>query len=351
MDGFAVRSSDTYGASPSLPIYLKVIGEIQMGDEAKISINTGEAVKIATGGMLPPNADAVVMVEDTEYLDSDTIEVKRGVSSFENTIQIGDDVKSGEIVLEKGRVLNPYCIGILAGIGVVEVDVYRRIEVGIISTGDELVDPHVKPRPGQIRNVNSYLIGSLVLECGGIPNYYGIVKDDFSELREISLNAINNNDLVLITGGSSIGVRDLTLDVINSLGKPGVLIHGVSMKPGKPTIIGKVKGKPIIGLPGHPTSGMMVFKILIKPLILKLQRASQQERYITARITRNVPSLSGREDYIRVKLHQEGDEYLASPLFGPSSILSTMVKADGIVKIRLDDEGLYEGELVKVMMI
>jgi molybdopterin molybdotransferase len=351
MDGFAVRAEDTSSATPSSPVYLKVTGEINMGEEAKEEVGSGEAVKIATGGMLPGGANAVVMLEYTEYLRDDTIEVKKAVGALENTVQVGEDIKRGEIILQEGELLQPQHIGVLAGIGVMEVKVYKRVKVGLISTGDELVEPHKSPTPGRIRNVNSYLIGSLIKQNGGSPILFGIVKDEFSLLREVAREALEECDLLLIIGGSSIGTRDLTRDVINSLGKPGVLVHGIGIKPGKPTLLGKVKGKPVIGLPGHPTSSMVVYIVVVQPLIDMIQGLKRKERKVKAKITQAIPSLIGREDYVRVKLKKEGDGWFAEPLFGSSAILSTILKADGLVKIGIDDEGLDESEEVEVSLL
>ncbi|MDI6703711.1 MAG: molybdopterin-binding protein [bacterium] len=347
MDGFAVRSQDTYSAREGSPIYLKVIGEIKMGEEARLSLRSGEAIKISTGGMIPKDGDAVVMIENTEYIDDKLIEVKRSVANFENIIRIGEDVKKGDLILKKGEVIKPQYIGVLAGIGVISVEVYKRIKVSIIPTGDEIVDIDIEPKLGEVRDINSYLLSNLIKEYGGEVTYSGIIKDDFAKLKEAVLNGVEASDIVLISGGSSVGTRDKTLDVVSSLGE--VLVHGIHIRPGKPTLIGKINNKPVFGLPGHPASTMVVFITIVRPLLDKIQDIERRDKIIHARMKRNIPSPIGREDYIRVILEKRNGEYLASPLFGKSGLIMPMVVADGLVKIGKDTEGLDEGEMVEVI--
>lgn len=372
MDGYALRAEDVFGASFTLPAYLKVTGEVLMGQEPIRNLQKGEAMKIATGGMLPVGADAVIMVEHTEKITEDQIEVKKGIAIGENVIQIGEDIKKGQNLLQKGRKIRSQDIGVMAGIGVTDVDVYQQIRIGIISTGDELISPQISSEIGQVRNVNSYLLISKIREISCIPSFFGIVRDDSRLIKEAVLELIQTNDMVLISGGSSIGTRDVVLDVLKSLGE--ILVHGVAIKPGKPTIISNVQGKPVFGLPGHPTSAMIVFMILVIPLINKWQQTfclkevvSIQRAPLLAIITRNVPSMPGREDYIMVRIEmiqstehrtQNTDEqmrdslsYLAHPIFGKSGLISTMIKADGLVRIPIDSEGLDEGEEVEVYCI
>lgn len=384
MDGYALRAEDVFGASFSLPAYLTVIGEVLMGQEPIQNLQKGEAMKIATGGMLPVGADAVIMVEHTEKIDENQIEVKKSIAIGENVVQIGEDIKKGQDLLQKGRKIQSQDIGVMAGIGVTDVDVYQQIRIGIISTGDELISPQISAKIGQVRNINSYLLISKIREIVGIPSFFGIVKDDSRLIKEAVLELIQTNDMVLISGGSSIGTRDLVLDVLKSLGE--ILVHGVAIKPGKPTIISNVQGKPVFGLPGHPVSSMVVFIILVMPLINKWQQTfclqepvSIQKAPLLAIISRNVPSMPGREDYIMVRLEavqntghrtqnteykaqsideqmtgykqQSGSQYLAHPIFGKSGLISTMIKADGLVRIPIDSEGLDEGEEVEVYCI
>ena len=352
MDGFAVRAGDTFGASVSLPAYLKMAGEILMGQETIGFLKTGEVWAIPTGGMLPSGADAVVMLEYTEELNEYTIGITRPVAPGENVVRRGEDVSKGSLVFRSGHRLRPQDIGLLAALGMAAVEVRNPIRAGIISTGDEVVDANETPQPGQVRDVNSYTLYSLVMESGGLPILYGVVPDDFTALHDLMMKALDENDLVLVSGGSSVGARDVARGVIASLGKPGVLFHGISIRPGKPTIGAVVKGKPVFGLPGHPVSAMVVFDLLVKPLIkyncYPDEKGNNLEFPLRAYLTRNVRSAAGREDYIRVKLSEKDRRLCAEPVLGKSGLIATMVKADGLAKIPASREGIEAGEEVEV---
>lgn len=352
MDGFAVRAKDTFGATEAMPAYLTLVGEVFMGQEAKTPLTAGQAIKVATGGMLPANADAVVMIEYTEELDQDTIGVVRPVAPGENIVRKGEDLSIGNIVLTDGALIRPQELGILSGLGNTKVPVYRKPRVAIISTGDELVPSDEEPKLGQVRDINSYTIMGLVAECGGQPVMYGIIPDTYEELYKTTADALVDNDLVIISGGSSVGTRDVTAKVLNYLGKPGVLVHGVSVKPGKPTILGVVQGKAVYGLPGHPVSAMIIFNIFVKPVIDKLQGRKNiiPGNIVKALVTRNIASTAGREDYLRVALQKKDGHYWAEPVLGKSGLISTMVKADGIFCIAMDKEGVQAGEEVEVIL-
>lgn len=352
VDGFAVLAEDTFGASEALPAMLTVAGEVLMGQEAAVPIARGKAVRIATGGMLPPGSDAVVMIEYTEELDHRDITVLRPAAPGENVIQAGEDVGLGDRILPDGWQLRPQDLGVLAGIGLSEIPVYARPRVGIISTGDELVGPDEVPGPGQVRDINSYTIFGMVQQNGGIPKLYGIVRDHYELLEQKVNAAVEENDLVVISGGSSVGTRDATGRVIEGLGAPGILAHGLSIRPGKPTILGMVGNKPVFGLPGHPVAAMVVFDLLIKPTmkhLLGLTRA-RPEPEAAAKVSRNVASGPGREDFVRVMLEQRNGELWAVPVLGKSGLISTMVRADGIFRIPLDQEGVMAGEVVQVRL-
>jgi len=350
MDGFAVKAKDTFGASESLPAYLDITGEIFMGKDARGELGTGQARKIPTGGMLPPGADAVVMIEHTESLDEDTIGVTRPVGPGENVVLRGEDVLHGNTVLQAGHIIRPQDLGMLAAVGVSKVDVLNSVRVGIISTGDEVVPVEVKPGPGQVRDINSYALYGQVMACGGEPVLYGVVRDDFEELRDTLAGAVSECDLVILSGGSSVGTRDVASKVIESLGRPGILFHGISIKPGKPTVGAVVENKPVFGLPGHPVSAMLVFELLVAPLVRYGEyRKNPLEFAVRARLTRNMRSAAGREDYIRVKLVEgERGELSAEPILGKSGLIATMVKAHGLAMIPADKEGVEAGEYVAV---
>ncbi len=355
MDGYAIRAEDSFGATDSLPSYLKIIGEIKMGVKPEFKINPGEVVKISTGGMLPEGANAVMMVEYTEQIDDTTIEARRSISPWENVIRKNEDLKIGEIILRKGSRLRPQDIGILAGIGKTNIKIYRKPKIAIISTGNEIILAEGEPRIGQVRDINSYTLGACIEEAGGIPVYRGIIKDEVILLEQEIKKAIKEDKIeaVIISGGSSVGVRDITLEVLNRLGNPGVLIHGVSVKPGKPTILAISNNRPMFGLPGHPVSAMIIFDLFVRPLISWLQGGEynyNSAKEIEAELTCNVVSDSGREDYVRVFVYEEGEKFYAEPILGKSGLISTMVRASGLIKIGLNVEGLEKGSKVMVRL-
>ncbi len=353
MDGYAVKARDTFGASEAMPAMLEVAGEVLMGQAAPVSVVAGQAVKISTGGMLPEGADAVVMVEYTEPLDSRNILVVRPVAPGENVVRRGEDISEGQVVISAGTVVRPQEMGAMAGLGIVSCPVVKRPRVGILSTGDEVVNPEQEPGPGQVRDINSYSLAGLAEEAGGCAVCYGIVHDEFALLEEAVKKALKENDIVVVSGGSSVGTRDVTSNVLNSLGRPGVLVHGVSVKPGKPTILGVVDNQPVIGLPGHPASAMVLADIFLVPLIRAyagLGFTSLCRRSVKAAMGRNMASAAGRLDYIRVALGRSDGRIIADPVLGKSGLITTMVKADGFVIIPMEKEGLEAGEEVEVIL-
>ena len=355
MDGYAIKAEDSFGVSESLPAYLRVVGEIHMGCKPEFKINLGEAAKISTGGMLPDGTNAVVMLEYVEQVDEKNIEVRKSVAPWENVARKDEDLKAGKIILKKGHKLRPQDIGILAGIGKINIEVYKKPKIAIISTGNEIVPAKDIPDLGQVRDINSYTLGACILETQTTPVYKGIVKDEKILLEGKIREVIEKKeaDAIIISGGSSVGSRDITLEVLDKLGKPGILVHGVSVKPGKPTIIAVVDNIPIFGLPGHPVSAMIIFDIFVKTLITWLQGSDCQFKsniQIEAEIDSNIASDSGREEYIRVFLYEKEGKYYAKPILGKSGLISNMVQASGLVKINLNIEGLEKGSKVKVKL-
>ena len=352
MDGYSVRSSDTFGASEGLPAYLDVVGEVPMGRASALSVSPGQAAEAYTGGMLAGGADAVLMVEHTQRADESTIEVLRPVAPGENVVQVGEDVHSGDTVVPAGHVLRPQDLGGLLALGITQIEVGRRPRVAIVSTGDELVPPEESPGPGQIRDVNTYTTSALVVQAGGVPVPIALVEDDYEAQRNAAIQALREGDVLVFSAGSSVSSRDLTASVIDSLGEPGVLVHGISLKPGKPTIVGMVEGKPAFGLPGNPVSAMVVFDLLVRPTIYLLSGCSNPPDAPTARATllRDISSVAGREDYTQVQLVQKNGLLCADPVFGKSSLIYTLVRADGVVRVPLDKGGLYAGEEVSVRL-
>ncbi|MCS6888542.1 gephyrin-like molybdotransferase Glp [Chloroflexus sp.] len=351
MDGFAVRAVDTYGASESLPAYLTLCGEVPMGRAPHFTVGPGQAALIHTGGMLPAGSDSVVMIEHTQYLDATTIEVARPVAIGENVIPIGEDVKRGELLFPRGHRLRPQDLGGLAGVGIVQVPVVARPRVAILASGDEVVPADAEIAPGQVRDINSYTIAALARRAGGEPILCGIAPDDPAVLAQMARAALEVADLLVLSAGSSVSARDHTVKVIESLGAPGVLVHGVAIHPGKPTIIAAAGNRPIFGLPGNPVSAMIAFGLFVAPALRRLQGMPDiAPPPIQAVLTLNIASKPGREDFVPVRLHRRDGTLYAEPVFGKSNLIYTMAHADGLVRVPLDLTGLYAGATVEVTL-
>ncbi len=359
MDGYAVSARDTFGATEAMPAYLRIAGEVRTGEETVTPLGKGEAFSISTGGMLPPGSDAVVMLEHTARAGAGELEVTRPAAPGENVVQPGEDVKVGETLLTRGHRLRPQDLGALAGIGATSVEVFTRPVVAVINTGNEIVEAGTKLRPGQVRDINSYNLAALVEKAGGLPVRLGIFPDEYDEIKAAVRDGLGRCDLVAITGGSSVGTRDLTAGIIDELGRPdgkGVIVHGVSVKPGKPIIIGVACGKPVFGLPGHPVAVSVSFGLFLGPLIKMLSgevdplgiAGIPPVRVVRARIARNYSSGPGREDHLRVALERREGELWAVPVLGKSGLITTLVRAHGTVVIPLSKLGLAKGEWVDV---
>lgn len=359
VDGYTVRARDTFGASDSLPAYMTLIGEVPMGDAPAFEIDAGQCALIHTGGMLPDGADAVVMLEYTQTAHENEIEIFKSVAEGENLIRIGEDVAQGQLILPKGSRMRPAEIGGLLALGITNLRVVKKICVGLISTGDEVIDPSQSPRPGQVRDINSYTLGALVEKSGGVAKRYGIVSDQFQALKDAAATALSECDVVVITAGSSASTRDMTADVIRQLGEPGVLVHGINTRPGKPTILGVCNGKAVIGLPGNPVSALVNGYLFVVPVIEKLLGTLPRPKAtVLARLTVNLPSQAGREDWWPVKLLPSparrgagGEVYEADPIFGKSNLIFTLASADGLLRVHPDATGLSAGETVEVLLI
>ena len=355
MDGYAVIAKGTFGASASQPAYLKLAGTVEMGREATRPVHKGEAIRISTGGMLPPGADAVVMVEYTEEAGADTVEIHRGVSPWQNVIQIGDDIRKGAPVFSRGRRLKAHDVGALTGIGLSTLRVYKKPRVALISTGDEIVEADHEPLPGQVRNINQHSLAGLIDECGAELKDFGVIRDDRDALREALAAALDWADLVMLSGGSSMGAKDIALDVILSFPGAEMIFHGISVSPGKPTIYARAAGKPVLGLPGYPVSALVIFELFAAPLVRALggedaASAGSFKKTTRAILKTNVASQAGREDYVRVCLEESGGKTYARPLPGKSGAIFTLVKADGMIRIDLNQEGIEQGEEVEVIL-
>jgi molybdopterin molybdotransferase len=380
VDGYALGARDTFGASDAMPGYLNLVGEIAMGEAPRISISKGSCALIHTGGMLPEGANAVIMVENTqivskennknkktgppyplEKLDYSEVEIYRAVADGENVIRVGEDVAAGEIVLSSGIRMRAAEIGGSMALGIVSLRVAVKPKIGIISTGDEVINPNQKPHSGQVRDVNSYSLAALIIKAGGEPILYGIIPDNFELIKAASKKALKECSGLIISAGSSASERDLTALVINSLGNPGVLVHGINIRPGKPTILAVCEGKPVIGLPGNPVSALVIAGLFIIPVIEKLLsvKHSRPCPSVLAKITVNVPSQTGREDWVAVKLvHdnstslQTGEErWQAVPVFGKSNLIFSLAASDGLVRIPSESTGISANETVEVRLM
>ena len=354
MDGFAVVAASTFGASEAAPALLELVGSVAMGEVPSLPVGRGEAVALPTGGMLPPGADAVVMVEHTESLDATTLEVSHSAAPGQNVIEPSEDAARGEILLQRGAALRPQETGLLAALGLGSVPVFRRPIVAILSTGDEIVPVEVEPRPGQVRDVNSHSLAALVGQAGGVARSLGIVPDRLDDLLLAARGALEAADMLLISGGSSVGTRDLTVDVLEALPDSELLVHGVAIRPGKPTLLASVGGKAVWGLPGHVASAMVVFHTLVRPVLRRvagLERDRKPEALVRATLSRNLSSVHGRVDFIRVRLDGPPDRLEAVPILGRSGLVRTMVEADGLLRIERNTEGLEAGTEVSVLLL
>lgn len=349
VDGYAVYAADTSGASPSLPAYLNRAGAVLMGQPAATGLLPNEAIEIHTGAMLPPGADAVVMLERTQMLSSTIIEVLAPAAPGENVIHAGEDIQEGALILPAGHRLRPQDIGGLLAAGILALEVSDAPRVGILSCGDELVPPEQTPAHGQIRDINAYTLAALVEQAGGQAVLLGIARDSLDDYTQRAQSAFYQVDILIMTAGSSISTRDLTRAVINQLGKPGILQHGLAVKPGKPTIIALCENKPVIGLPGNPVSALLVAQQILSPLIKHfLGEAALFPAVVRAVLNSNITSAAGREDYIPVRLIEQNGHLTAEPVFGKSNLIYTLVKADGLVHIPLNAGGIYAGSIVEV---
>jgi molybdopterin molybdotransferase len=344
VDGFAVQAADTTGSGDAIPSILKLSGRVEMGVSLKRDIKTGECIYVPTGGILPEGADAVVMIEHAEQIGEEVL-VKKPVAYGENVLFFNEDFSAGEVVCTRGRRLTSQDIGVLAAAGCTRVPVVRIPIIGIISTGNELVPVNQKPMPGQVRDVNSYVVASFVQEQGCTPVHYGIIRDDRDALRSAISNAAAECDAVLISGGSSKDERDMVAAIIAERGT--ILVHGIAIAPGKPTIIGKYDDKPVIGLPGHPASAFIVLIAIVRHMITTMTgETGSTLRTIQATLGQNIPSSKGREDYVRVAVR----EGIALPLFGKSGLLNTLVKSTGVIRLPAESEGLETGTRVEVIV-
>ncbi|MBW2062163.1 MAG: molybdopterin molybdotransferase MoeA [Deltaproteobacteria bacterium] len=355
MDGYAVRARDTFGATEALPALFTIIGEIFMGRQPDFKIGPGEAARIWTGGMMPRGSDAVIMIEYARLVDETTVELARAAAPYDNVIRAGEDVKKSELLLPRGRRLRPQDVGLLAALGFESVPVIRPPCVAIISTGDEIVPVKTQPGAGQVRDINTYSLGAQVEASYARPLYLGLIKDDLDRIRRAVRQGLEEADTIILSGGSSVGVRDFTVEAFTSFSGSEILVHGVSVSPGKPTILARIGNQSLWGLPGHAVSAMITFDLFLKPLLARLSGEEENQQSlgqtVMATLSRNVASVHGREDYVRARLETDSEgRKIAYPVLGKSGLISTMVKADGLIRIGMNVEGLDKGSEVEVRL-
>ncbi len=352
VDGYAVRSSDTHGVTDSIPVFLEMVEKIAIGTPAVRTIGPGQCAYVPTGGMIPEGADAVVMIEYCETFDADSIAVYDSVSAGRNVVGVGEDIREEALFLKKGTKIRPQEIGVLSSAGVHTVPVYKPWKITIISTGDELVPADQKPGPGQIRDINTYVLEAMSEKYGFEVAGKYVLKDRRELLEEAVKKALQTSDLVAVSGGSSQGEKDHTASVLDQLGDPGVFTHGIALKPGKPTILGYDKPSETIlmGLPGHPAAAMMVFELLAVWLY-RSETCQQAPKNTVAKMAVNVAGAPGRATCLLVELKDGPDGYIAEPILGKSGLMTTLSRAHGYTMIEVNKEGLKAGEPVQVVLL
>lgn len=353
MDGYAVHAADTFAASQNMPAQLKIIGELPMGAVPSQQINNGEAALIHTGGMLAEGADAVVMLEQSQVTSQGELEVLKPVSAGENVIFKGEDVRPGDVVIPVGKLIRPAEVGGLFALGYTSVKVAKKPLFAILSSGDEVIPPQRTPDLGQVRDINSEALAALIDQAGAAYKLYPIIPDDLEQMQRSLRQAYSEADAVIVTAGSSASSRDITAKVIRELGAPGVLIHGINIRPGKPTILAVCDGKPVIGLPGNPISALVIAHFFVKPLIERLLGRTHVPpvAWVRAILTVNVDSLVGREEWIPVRLIQKENYIEADPIFFKSNLIFQLSNADGLMKIEADETGKTSHSEVEVLVL
>lgn len=361
MDGYAVCHSDLLGAEKSKPCKLKLAGRVEMGRETHIRLHPGqcECAYIPTGGMLPEGADSVLMVEHTNtfekgkvtVLEDGVIEAYASTFASENIIFEDEDVKRGEVVLKKGKRIRPYEMGVLSSIGKTTIPVFKRLKIGILITGDEIVTPFEVPKPGQVRDINSYLMQGLICSTDSLPITYHIKSDDLEQIYTAVETAVCECDILLVSGGSSVGVKDFTRTVFERLPDSELVFHGLALKPGKPTLVSRCGSKLLFGMPGHPLSCAVVFNTLVKYYIELLHCSIDKEYPVLCELTDAYTKAKGREEYIPVCLHEQDGRLFAEPISGKSGIISTFAKAYGYFRTDKEQTEVKKGDMVQVQRI
>lgn len=349
VDGYAVKLTDVQGASNAIPGFLRIIGEVPMGKATDLVLNQGETAYVPTGGMIPAGTEAMVMIEYTEKLGDRDLAVYCNAGANENMMLIGDDVSIGEVVLKKGHFLRPQDLGVLSALGHLQVEVYRKPRLQIVSTGDEIVPPGTIPQLGEIVDINQAALNAVAKRFGTEVVSKSYVKDDFETIKNAVDRGLKTSDMVILSGGSSMGEKDYTVKVIDSLGE--VLLHGLSIKPGKPTILGKVDGKPVVGLPGQPVSAIIIFMVMLREFMtLYYGRDLYKYKTVQGRLMENVHAAPGRRTFQTVEIMEVDGQIEVRPTHGKSGMITLLAYSDGYIEITENEEGKNRGELVEVSL-
>lgn len=349
VDGYAVKLTDVQGASNAIPGFLRIIGEVPMGKATDLVLNQGETAYVPTGGMIPEGTEAMVMIEYTEKLGDRDLAVYCNAGANENMMLIGDDVSIGEVVLKAGHFLRPQDLGVLSALGHLQVEVYRKPRLHIISTGDEIVPPGTTPQLGEIVDINQAALSAVAKRFGTEIVSKTYVKDDFETIKDAVDQALKTSDMVILSGGSSMGEKDYTVKVIDSLGE--VLLHGLSIKPGKPTILGKIEGKPVVGLPGQPVSAIIILMVMLREFMaLYYGRDLYKYKTVQGRLMENVHAAPGRRTFQTVEISEVDGQIEVRPTHGKSGMITLLAYSDGYVEITENEEGKNRGELVEVSL-
>jgi molybdopterin molybdotransferase len=353
MDGYAVKASDTKGAAGNSPIELRLIGEVPMGAAADFSLQQGEAAAIHTGGMLPSGADAVVILEDCKPPKDGHVVIQNSVKKDENVLLKGEDVKPGDLLLERGQRIRVEEVAGLQALGMTEVDVFNAPRIAVLSSGDEIVPPGQDLQPGQVYDVNTGALSAFIQKNGGIPVRYAVFKDDPLMFDATSKRAFNETDAIVFTAGSSASSRDITAETIQKLGKPGVIVHGIAVRPGKPTILALCDGKPVIGLPGNPVSALVIARLFLAPLIRRLAGQTQEEiePVIQGVLLKSIPSTPAKDEFFPVVLKKVEGQVQVEPIFFKSNFIFNLAKAQGLVLVPAGTDQIEAGYKVDIILL
>jgi len=350
VDGYAVNADDTFGAEEARPVSLRLTGQVRVGESPRLRVKKGTAAEIVTGAPIPEGADSVVMIEYTERKEN-TILVRQSVALSENVMKAGSDIRKGETILKKPTLLGPYEIGVLSAIGLARVSVYKRPRVAVFSTGAEVVELGKPLKGGKIFDINSHALSAAIAECGGQPISMGIVQDEKDMMTRALRKALFDADVVITSGGVSVGPTDIIPKVLDTLGKPGVIVYGMAIKPGKPTTIALVKDKPVFSLPGHPASALLIFHLFVRPILIRMTgKRPEPPLTVKAMTSTRFFSARGRRTYVTVALNRgkEGN-IIASPVpVGLSGAITTMMKAHGFATVHESQQFIEKDQVVEV---